>query len=416
MRIAVFHNLASGGAKRSLYEFVRGLAERGHHVDAYYLTSADEDFLPLSSVAAQTFSYEFVSPSPPASGFLGRLYWYLHPVREEIRLHRLQQISRTIADDIDCRSYHVAFVNHCQFVQSPYVLRYLSTPAVYFCHEPLRAVHEPPVTRGLRSRKESLTTRNTGLRGALRLPITLLEWKYRRKLASDDRINACSATLTITNSHYSREAVYKAYGLFAKVNYLGADTALFHPLPEQERENLVLSVGTLFPFKGHDYVIRALSHIPTHRRPKLVIAYNRASKEEKRFLVALASEHNVRLELYPMVTGRRLVGLYNRAQVTVCAQIMEPLGLVPLESMACGTPVVAVKEGGFRETVISGQTGFLVDRDPSKIAGAIDRLCSEPGLRTTLAQQGRAHVVDKWSWARSLDTLEKHLQSVAENV
>ena len=66
-----------------------------------------------------------------------------------------------------------------------------------------------------------------------------------------------------------------------------------------------------------------------------------------------------------------LVQLYNRAMLTVYAPIMEPFGFVPLESMACGTPVVGIREAGVRETVRHAETGFLVDRDPEQFAAAV---------------------------------------------
>lgn len=87
-----------------------------------------------------------------------------------------------------------------------------------------------------------------------------------------------------------------------------------------------------------------------------------------------------------------LVRLYNQARAFIYAPILEPFGLVVLEAMACGTPVVAVKEGGVRESVIDGVTGWLIPRDPHIFADALGRLLSDEQLALTIGKAGREKV------------------------
>ena len=81
--------------------------------------------------------------------------------------------------------------------------------------------------------------------------------------------------------------------------------------------------------------------------------------------------------------------------------------------MACGTPVVAVAEGGIPESVIDGRTGLLTDRAPSRFAAAIDRLVADPGLARRYGDEGRAHVSREWTWDHAAGRLEAHLSGMA---
>lgn len=119
------------------------------------------------------------------------------------------------------------------------------------------------------------------------------------------------------------------------------------------------------------------------------------------------------MQLLGGVSDDQLVELYNQARVTLYAPVREPFGLVPLEAMACATPVVAVQEGGIPETVLSGQTGLLVPRDPQQFAAAVQRLLADPELAAAYGQAGRQQVLLHWTWEQAAQTVEQHLTAVA---
>ena len=74
-------------------------------------------------------------------------------------------------------------------------------------------------------------------------------------------------------------------------------------------------------------------------------------------------------------------GIFRSADAVVCAPWYEPFGIVPLEAMACGVPVVAAAVGGLRETVVDQKTGLHVPpRDPEALAEALGMLLGNPGL------------------------------------
>jgi glycosyltransferase involved in cell wall biosynthesis len=109
------------------------------------------------------------------------------------------------------------------------------------------------------------------------------------------------------------------------------------------------------------------------------------------------------------IPDKDVVSLLNRAAVLVYAPRLEPFGFAPLEANACGLPVVAVAEGGVRETVTDGINGLLVDEDPGAIARAISRLLDDPAYAARLGLNGSERIKDKWSVDASIDRLEQRL-------
>ena len=97
----------------------------------------------------------------------------------------------------------------------------------------------------------------------------------------------------------------------------------------------------------------------------------------------------------------------------VYAPRLEPFGLAPLEASACGLPVVAVAEGGVRESVIDGLNGLLVQHQPEAIAHAIQRLVQDKNLAAQLSENGSKIVEEKWSVNSAVERLERQLTEVA---
>ncbi len=180
-----------------------------------------------------------------------------------------------------------------------------------------------------------------------------------------------------------------------------------------DKDRFVLSVGALNPRKGFDFITRSLAQVAPADRPDLVIASNFSLDAERQYLSALAAQLNVRTTLLERVSDDELVNLYNRASFTVYAPVMEPFGLVPLESMACGTPVIGVREAGVRETVRDRETGLLVDRDEGQFAQAIQELVRDDSLTRDLGERGRQYVTKKWTWDVSVSRLEGFLKATA---
>jgi hypothetical protein len=135
MKIAVFHNLPSGGAKRALYGYVEYLTKNNHQVDVFVPSTANEKFLPLDQVASNVHVF-------PVSRTLGNSIYssikYIPPQIKKISLRDLEKTEQNIAEVINNGNYDIVFSEQDQFTMAPFLLKYLKKPHVYYCQQPLR--------------------------------------------------------------------------------------------------------------------------------------------------------------------------------------------------------------------------------------------------------------------------------------
>ncbi len=375
MRIAFFHNLPAGGGKRSAHEWVKRMA-KNHDVDLYLFDSQAEDFLDMRPFVRKTILMSRRKTS--YGGHVGRL----------VSLCRARLLSKQIAQRINSGNYDLAFIMQCKVYNTPFVLRYLQIPALYFCHEPLIKALEP----------HSIVNRGR---------LAPLKRLFTELLGQLDRSNAKYATLICTNSLYSRESIYRSYAVYPRLNYLGVDPEHFHPL-FMKREPVILSVGSLFPSKAPDFIIESVA--TTKTKPAIRFIYHVSDKHYQAQLAQLAEQLGVSVSFDYLPTQKDLMIAYNRAALTAFPCMLEPLGLVPLESMACGTPVVGIAEAGIRETVQHNENGLLTERDPHEFGQAIDTLMEDKNMWKRMSSLGHQRVLERWTWEKSYQQLEKHMQ------
>lgn len=396
MRIAVYHNLPSGGAKRTLYEMVRRLAAK-HQVDLFTLSCANHEFADLRPFAHQHNVYDF-APRPLFQSPFGRFNQLLRWAD----LQRLQKLTQKIGADIDQGGYDVLFVHPCQFEKSPSVLQFVHIPTVYYCQEPLRHLYEAAPYRpydGGESRRRQWLNK-----------IDPLPKLYYSRLKRTDQQNTRAANRVLVNSRFMQTAVDQIYGVASQVCYHAIDADWFRPQTVAVSERpFIFSVGSLTPMKGFDFLLQAVAQLPAEQLPLVTIASNFQNPPERAYLETLATELGVPLQLLLNISDEQLVRLYNQATVVAYTPHREPFGLVPLEAMACAKPVVAVAEGGVVESVQHEQTGLLAPREPALFAAALARLLDDPALGQAYGRAGRAVVEQRWTWETAVGQIEAQL-------
>lgn len=398
MRIAIYHNLHSGGAKRVAADHFRWLG-LGHELCMFSLASADHDFAmqkPGSQDELTTLDGHLLRM---ARSPFGRI----NPLIRMVNLTRLAAVERKMAALIDGQGFDVILVHPSQATQAPYVLKFLRTPATYYCHELPRRLYEKPVPRPY------------GRRSALRRAIDRVDplpFLYNQALRSADRKNAMQSTSLVANSQYTRGNVLRAYGREAEVCPPGIDTQFFQA-KKVERERFVLSVGALTPLKGFDFIIESVATFPTSARSTVVIISNYQEPEELSYLKELAQGLGVRVEFLAGIPDAELVDWYAKAGCVAYAPIREPLGLIPLEAMAAGAPVVGIEEGGVKETVIPGVTGLLAPRSPAAFGQALSEVIDQPADAQRLGDSARQYVLENWTWPKRIGQLETCLAQAA---
>jgi D-inositol-3-phosphate glycosyltransferase len=186
----------------------------------------------------------------------------------------------------------------------------------------------------------------------------------------------------------------------------GVDLRCFTPHDRREaRERLgwhpdspiLLYAGRLDPFKGPDLLLRAAAMMET--KAEVVIVGGKAGDPETQRLRELAAELKLRRRTH--FPGAQLQPdlalMYSAADVTVVPSYHESFGMVAVESLACGTPVVATQVAGLATIVRHGETGFLVPRCPGFFAEKLDSLLQQPDLLDRMRLAARPSILG-YSW------------------
>lgn len=175
-------------------------------------------------------------------------------------------------------------------------------------------------------------------------------------------------------------------------------------LPKNEK--IILQLGRMVPRKGVDNVIRAMAHLKMPDVKLIIVGSNVPASSgdvdhELERLRTLANELKVGAQV--IFAGQRsrheLKHYYSAADLFITTPWYEPFGITPLESMACGTPVVGSDVGGVKYSVADGRTGLLVPpEDPVSLAAAVFKLLQDDSLRQEMGSNAikRIHALFTW--------------------
>lgn len=409
-KIAWCHTGVTGGAKRATYDMVKELHRRGYEIDEYALCpKAVLDYLPLSNFVKKSYVHELgaidkIDFSPYLLSVFASMFatWR--------RLTKLEDRFKKIAAEINAQGYDYVHIDHHPGAYTLGLLPYLNAKKVVYSHEASGVRYWGINDYANPKKLEQLT--GSFLHDLYSRVCHWAEIQDRGMVENHSIRRMPKADLILANSEHTKEMLYQIYGQNSKTVYLGVDHEHFSP-GHGDVKNYVLSVGRMVFPKQHPVIIEAVGRIKKENRPKVLIAAPEKETTSKLPVAIknLAQEMGVDLEVHHLPSEEELLQLYREARAVVFVPLMEPFGLVPIEAMACGTPVIGVKEAGVRESVKDGVTGYLVCREPSGIAKAIEKL-SDPTLREEMGNAARDYITKGWTWEVAMDAYIKEVDQL----
>jgi starch synthase len=237
----------------------------------------------------------------------------------------------------------------------------------------------------------------------------LSSWAERTAVEAADAVIAVSGAM--------REDILGCYPSLdpAKVRVVhnGIDTSLYKPdhgtdvidrIGLDPSRPFVLFVGRITRQKGVPYLLRAVRDIDPAAQVVLCAGAPDTAEIDQEFRELFQELSRVREGVFwipQMLPRPDVIQLLTHAAVFVCPSVYEPLGIVNLEAMACGTAVVASRVGGIPEVVADGETGLLVsveDDFEAQLARALDSLLADPEAARRMGEAGRERAVREFGW------------------
>lgn len=360
MKIAIFHELPTGGARIAVNEIAKRLKKK-HTVDLYYVDK--KRTVEEESYYTSAHFYKFIPKFWKGNNWKIRLY------KDTIELYRIYILHKKIAINIRKKQYDILFVNASQFIESPFILRFPNTKKVFYLHDP----HDRSLYEETHAQKENLDF--------FRQTYEKIN-RFIRKILDKQNLNG--ADYFLANSRFTQKMFQKTYGKQSIVAYLGVDTNFFTQKTVQKIYDL-LYIGSRELVDDFSLLEEALLLIKKQPSLKTIFFEN------------------------VWFSAAQLRDLYRKSKIVLCLAKNEPFGLIPLEAMACGTPIIAVNEGGYKESVVDGKTGYLVPRNAAVLAKKISLLLPQESIRQEMAKQSYEQMIKQWNWDKRVAEMEKIL-------
>lgn len=222
--------------------------------------------------------------------------------------------------------------------------------------------------------------------GLVRGPKSWLARMILHYLRLYDATTASRPDVLVANSRHVARRIWKTYRRRARVIYPPVDTTAFGP--GDVKDDYYVTVSRLVPYKRVDLIVQAFARMP---KRKLVVIGDGPEMDR----IARLATPNVELLGYqPFEVMRTYM---QRARAFVFAA-EEDFGIVPVEAMACGTPVIAYGRGGVRESVVEGETGlFFYEQTPEALCDAVERF---EHLESSLSTERICLQAERFSVAR----------------
>jgi glycosyltransferase involved in cell wall biosynthesis len=221
----------------------------------------------------------------------------------------------------------------------------------------------------------------------------------------------------------SKNTAFKTHELFplakTRIVRLGVSPLKTQDRRIERKKNTILYVGRLVKRKGVEYLIKAIQYLEPRIPTELMIVGDGPERKNLEMLVNNSNLRNV--TFHGFIPQNKLKAFYQSASVFVLPAITDPsgdtegLGVVMLEAMSCGIPVIASRVGGIPDIINDGNTGLLVEeRDCSKLAEAIERVLTDSELRTHLIKNASRVVQTEFNWEQIAKRILREYEAILD--
>lgn len=388
MRISLIHPTmyGLGGAERVVFTFAQKLMEKGHSIEI--LSIRFDDFWKKKTQDACMVTKEVGYDFGQAGYFLS-----------------LGLLAKKLSKLVD---RNVDVLCPCNFPSALVVKEFkrniANAPAVWYCEEPYPFFYDKEYLRNIFPHYRLVFTASR-----------LLHAKQDKDAVKN------SIDLILANSKFTSRRVQEIYHVSSEVVYLGTDPERFRPglkVPEQVRKVR----------EGVDWFLFApLGRLSFSKNVvRLVFVGDRLVRSGYRVRILITGEGYLQNTLKGLaerlgiseevvlgvVSENDLPYYYSLADAVVYPSLNEPFGLAVVESMASGVPAVVANTGGPSETVIDEVTGIHVNPySIDSIVRGITKILEDDDLRRKMGRQGRKHVLNNYTWDRTISEYERHLSA-----
>ncbi len=313
-KVAIISNLPSGGARTVL--------------------NSTKEYL------SQKYSVVELGKSVESYKVKGIISYYYYVIQEIISNYKVSKLIN--------REFDILLAYQSWLTKSPIIFPFITIPIVFICHEAPREHYDSQVT-SKHTIKEKIVNR------IFLYPIKLI-----------DRLNLMvhNNNLTlVTLSKISGDMISKTYNIKPRIIHPGISLKGYGKYSGyNDRYNQVIMVGAINKYKNQLFVLESIAQIPREKRPKVIIVGNGGDAQYIADLRNYARIKSIKIDIRMGIRKSSLIKLYKSSYALMYPPVNEPYGLVVLEAMRAGLPIIAAKGGGYEE-ILNSSNGYVIRKD-----------------------------------------------------
>ncbi len=277
-------------------------------------------------------------------------------------------------------------------------IRHKNKRVLWYCHTPPREVYDLYAERMKgRSASEKI------IYGSMAKVYKLVSGKIVKNLEA-----------VASNSGNTHDRLLKYMNLESTVINPGLDVDKYY---DEGDEKYFFCSSRFLPNKRQDYLITAFKQFVKkagNEKYKLILAGSLTKdKEHHKYFEKLKGMANGNVVLKPNIPDKELFSLYARCTCVLFAAINEDFGFIPVEAMSSSKPIISVNEGGPKETIKDGKTGYLVE-SPADMAEKMQYLTEHPDVAEALGREGRRVAEKEHTWEAFFKRFDLVLDKVSK--